>query len=92
MPSMTTLVPLQWNSARRPAICGKRPVLTAELQNGENPLMNAVFIWAPVSVSTTVALPNGRTANSSPSVITHEPSPALGGSHGRSARRPPEFV
>ncbi len=42
MPSMTTLVPLQWNSARRPAICGKRPVLTAELQNGENPLMKAV--------------------------------------------------
>ena len=62
-----------------PEICGKRPVATAELQTGEKPLRNACSSCAPVSVSMTVRLPNGRTANISPQVISHGCSPALGG-------------
>ena len=77
-----------------PEICGKRPVppVKAGLQDGRNPLVNAVSSWAPVSVSITVRLPNGRTENISPQVISHGCSPALGGVQLRSARRPPELV
>ncbi len=90
---MTTgVVPLQVNVTRSPEICGNRPVSTAVLQDGEKPFRNACSNCAPVSVSITVRLPNGRTENTSPQVISHDASPALGGSQSRSARNPPELV
>ena len=51
----------------------------AGLQIGEKPLRNACSNWAPVSVSITVRLPKGSTANISPQVISPGCSPALGG-------------
>ena len=67
-------------------------MLIAGSQKAEKPFSNAVFICAPVSVSMTVRLPNGRTANISPHVISPGCSPAVGGVTRRSARRPPELV
>ena len=62
-------------------------------QKAEKPFSNAVFIWAPVSVSITVRLPNGRIVNISPQVISPGCSPADdGGVTRRSARMPPELV
>ena len=43
-------------------------------------------------VSMTLELPNGRTANTSPSVMVQSGSFAIGGEHGMSPRSPPEFV
>src|SRR4249919_464832 len=79
MPSMTGVVPLQWNCTFKPEICGNRPVAIAGLQTGENPFRYACSICAPVSVRMTVRLPNGSTENISPQVISHGCSLADGG-------------
>ena len=86
------MVPLHVKVTVSPEICGKRPVAIAGLHTGEKPLRKACSSCAPVSVSMTVRLPNGRTANISPHVISHAASPALGGLQSRSARSPPELV
>ena len=60
-------MPLQWNVILSPEICGVRPVPPATSpQGGLNPFCNACVNCAPVSVSITVALPNGSTPNTSP--------------------------
>ena len=64
--SITGVVPLQWYAMSSPATCGKRPVAIAVLHAGLSPLSSAARSWAPVTVSITVALPNGSTANASP--------------------------
>ena len=92
IPSITGVVPVQWNCTFRPATCGKRPVAIDALQNGLNPLSSALRRCSPVSVRITVRLPNGSTAKTSPQVIWPACSPAEGGVTRRSARRPPEFV
>src|SRR3954471_7921905 len=77
--STTAVVPEQWNVIFRPETWGKRPVATSGLQTGLNPLVSAVTSCAPVSVSTTVWLPNGSTPDISPYVISLTASLADGG-------------
>src|SRR4051794_4558801 len=69
----------QWNWTLRPETWGNRPVLIEVLQKAEKPFTNAACAWAPVSVRIVVRLPNGRTANTSPQVISPGCSPADGG-------------
>ena len=94
IPVTTGVVPVQPNVTLRPETCGNRPVPPAKpgSQNGVKPFTNACRSWSPVSVRITVRLPNGRTANISPHVISPTASPAAGGAMRRSCRRPPEFV
>src|SRR5512144_423905 len=81
-PSITGLLgvpPSQWNWTLSPDTCGNRPVLIDVSQKAEKPFSNAVFTCAPVRVRIVVRLPNGRTANTSPHVISPGCSPAVGG-------------
>jgi len=80
-PVTTGVVPLQEKVTFRPETCGKRPVppVNAGSQNGLKPFRKACSICAPVNVSMTVRLPNGRTENISPQVISPSCSPAVGG-------------
>src|SRR4051812_8031890 len=78
-PSMTGTSPLQWNATLRPETCGNRPVLIDVSQNAEKALSIPVLTCAPVSVRIVVRLPNGRTAKTSPQVISPGCSPADGG-------------
>ncbi len=65
--SITGTWPLQWNRIRSPEICGVRPVPPATSPHGGlKPFSSAAVNWAPVSVSITVELPNGSTANTWP--------------------------
>ena len=79
MPVTTGLVPLHVNVAFSPDTCGNRPVAMFGLQTGENPFRNACCSCAPVRVRIVVRLPNGRTAKTSPQVISPACSFALGG-------------
>ena len=90
--STTAVVPSQWKRNRSPATCGKRPVAMAGSQAGENPLTRAAVSCSPVRVSITVRLPKGRTAKTSPHVISLTASPPDGGAPRMSARSPPELV
>ncbi len=92
MPVTTGVVPAQVYVTLRPETCGNRPVPPANAgsQAGWNPLRNACSSWAPVRVRITVRFPKGTTENVSPQVISQGPSPAVGGTQRRSARRPPD--
>src|SRR5664279_1873868 len=92
IPVTTGVVPLQLKDRANPDTWGNRPVAIAVSHTGLNPLSRACSNCAPVSVSSTVRLPNGNTADTSPQVISPGCSPAAGGANTRSARRPPELV
>ena len=48
IPSITGVVPLQWNWTLRPATCGNRPVAIDESHTGEKPFRKPSSSCAPV--------------------------------------------
>ena len=79
IPSITGVIPVQWYCTLSPEICGNRPVPPANpgWQNGD-------YYGTGRAPEIVERLPNGRTANTSPHVISPGCSPALGGAKSRS--------
>src|SRR3954469_19536476 len=75
--SITALVPLQCHLTHMPEYCGVRPVAVLGSHDGLKPFSSAAIRSAYARVSTTVALPNGSTANTSPQVTWFGCSPPV---------------